>query len=725
MSEISGGRLAAGALLLGAFSLNPLMAAAQEAIADTQVAALDANGTAQLGKVVMTVNRESNLSLTKMALTRRETPQSLSLMDRQRIELESLLSINDVLLFTPGVVVSFYDTQRPLYYARGFQITDFQVDGVPTYSGSTNQEYDTALYERIEVIRGANGLLSGPGNPSATVNMVRKRAHKGFDASVVLSAGSWNKQRIEGDFNTSLSADGRVRGRLVASYQDSDSFRKRYNEEKGAWLATVEADLLPGTTLILGHQNQNNNPAGAIWGTIPRFAADGSLANLPRETSFSPHWTKWERESGTTYVTLDQRLGESWSLKALYNRTKGSFNSLRVYGDGYPDAKTGAGMTLLAGVGEGTDLRDSLDLFATGRFSLLGREHDLMLGATYSKLTADTPTLSSVTTWNYPIPNLATWDGNAPRPSYQRTGASRIATTEQSGIFASARWRVGDAMSLITGVRVSNWKTGTDNYGINGAYTNTSGAFRVKDEVTPYLGLVYELNKEFSLYTSYTDIFKPQNLKDKQQNLLAPVLGSNTELGIKGELLDKRLAFSFALFEAKQDNYGVLDPTVSKEEKQRLGFDPYYGVNGTKSRGFELDLNGSIRAGWTVNAAFSQTKITRNRNDKIWANLPEHQLQLSTSYQLPGAWERLTVGGGLNWQSKITGYDIPHPTLKTVTVTQKAYSVVNLHASYRISEQLSATLSLRNALDESYWANLDYPNYGEPRNVLLSLRARF
>ena len=155
------------------------------------------------------------------------------------------------------------------------------------------------------------------------------------------------------------------------------------------------------------------------------------------------------------------------------------------------------------------------------------------------------------------------------------------------------------------------------------------------------------------------------------------------------------------------------------------GSSAYLGVNGTKSRGFELDVSGSLRPGWTVNAGLTQVKTSRHQNDLIYANLPKHLLQLSTSYQLPGAWERLTVGGSVNWQSEIVGYHIPHPTQGAVTATQQAYALVNLHASYRFSDTLSATIGLRNALDERYWANLDYPNYGDPRSFTMSLRARF
>ena len=93
--------------------------------------------------------------------------------------------------------------------------------------------------------------------------------------------------------------------------------------------------------------------------------------------------------------------------------------------------------------------------------------------------------------------------------------------------------------------------------------------------------------------------------------------------------------------------------------------------------------------------------------------------------QLPGSWDRLSIGGGFSWQSKVQAFNVPHPSGVGVTVNQPAYMLVNLNANYRISDNWLATLSVRNALDKTYWANLDYNNYGEPRFVSASLRWRF
>lgn len=700
-------------------------AAAESAAKGVGEAATRADRRRALDRVTISAARKKlEGASTRLPLTARETPQSMSSIDASRLENETLISINDVMQNITGVNVSFYDTQRPLYFARGFQITDFQIDGIPTYSGGTQQEYDTVFYSRIDVVRGANGLTTGAGLPSATVNMVRKRPEKAFSAYGGLVMGTDDFHRVEADLNTPLTRDGRVRARLIASAQERDGFRDRHSETKTAFMATVEADLTTSTTLTLGYQDQNNVPQGPIWGTIPRFASDGSLADLPRETSFSPPWTRWSRQNGTFYAQLEQKLGDDWTLKAIANHSEGNTFSLRTYASGYPDPTTGAGLKLLAAVGKSWEKRDSLDLYASGTLDLFGRKHDLVIGANAVKTTTTTPTLTSVASWSYNIPDIRNWDGNAPAPTFSATGAKRVAETEQGGVFAMGRWKVLEPLSLITGARLSYWKTGTDAFNTAGNFTARTGAYKVTDEVSPYVGIVYDINDAVSLYASYTDLFKPQNYKDKNDNLLSPVRGSNTEFGLKGEFLDKRLAVSAAVFEAKQDNYAVRDSSVP-EGTLPDGGSAYIGVNGTKTKGFELDVAGQIAPGWTVNAGYANTRITRNALDLIYANLPRHTVQLSTSYRLRGAWERLTVGAGVNAQSSVAGYGIPHPTLGTVTVTQGSYVLLNLHANYQLNDHFSLGLSVRNALDKTYWANLDYPNYGDPRSVMLSVRGRF
>ena len=160
---------------------------------------------------------------TKLNLSLFETPQTVTAISRVQLEEFSLTTINDVLEYTPGVTVEEVETDRSYYTARGFDIVNFQYDGVgiPFISGLNLGQQDTAIYEKVEVVKGAAGLITGLANPSATINYVRKRPTEGFQADLGLNLGEWHGRRIEGDVSGSFSDN--VRGRLVAVYDSSES----------------------------------------------------------------------------------------------------------------------------------------------------------------------------------------------------------------------------------------------------------------------------------------------------------------------------------------------------------------------------------------------------------------------------------------------------------------------------------------------------------------------
>jgi len=720
------------ALALAAASawLIPAVALAQTADAPA-LAAEDTGEHAPQALEGMTVTSARESASTRLPLTPRETPQSISSVSREQIEQQGLTSVDAVLRKVTGVFVTLWDTQRPAYYSRGFQITDFQVDGIPTYSNATNQEYDTALYERVEVVRGANGILTGVGVPSATVNLVRKRPQRQFAASVAATGGSWDLWRGELDLNTPLTEQGHVRARLVLAPQKKHSFRDRYRESKGAAMAVLEADVGDATVLSAGVQRQSNTPTAPIWGTIPRFASDGGRIDLPVGTSFSPAWTRWERTSTTAFAGLDHQLTEDWSLRATWSRTRGDSFRLATYGYGattddapFPDRGTGAGMRLYAGISGGQDVQDQVDGYLSGRFTLGGRRHDLVLGMSHSRGVSTTDLYGSLAGWSHTIPNIYDWDGSAPEPAYRRTGAWRDQTTRQTGLYASARWRVSDPLSLLTGVRMTNWHRQVDSYNTAGAFTGTSAVQDVKRKFTPYAGLVYDITPQLAAYASYTRIFNPQNYRDRDNNPLAPVQGSNAEVGVKAELLERRLQASLAFFQARQDSFGVVDSSRPQGSLPDGGT-PYKAVDGTRSQGFELDVAGQLTRQLHVHAGFTRATVTRSATDLIWANLPEYLPRLGADYRFGGSLSPLTVGGELQWQSKLQGYNYPHPTLGAVTVTESPLALVNLRATWQFTAKASATLTVNNLTNRKYWANLDYGNYGDPRNVTLIVRAAF
>ncbi|QKV55721.1 TonB-dependent siderophore receptor [Comamonas antarctica] len=136
---------------------------------------------------------------TRLPLALRETPQSATVITRQRMDDQQLNSVKDVLENTTGISSRTLDSGRISFYARGFAVDSFQYDGIPTTFFEGASFLDTAFYDRIEVVRGATGLLTGAGNPSASTNLVRKRPRQDFHAAASVGAGSWDSYRAMAD----------------------------------------------------------------------------------------------------------------------------------------------------------------------------------------------------------------------------------------------------------------------------------------------------------------------------------------------------------------------------------------------------------------------------------------------------------------------------------------------------------------------------------------------
>lgn len=154
---------------------------------------------------------------TKMNLSIRETPQSISVITRQQIEDQQLNSMTDVLHQTPGITMSQDGGERFNIYSRGSAMDTYQLDGVTTTQVNQSRTMpstllDMALYDRVEVVRGATGLMTGAGSPSGTVNLIRKRPTHEFQAYAQVGAGSWDLYRAEADISGPLSSNGTLRG---------------------------------------------------------------------------------------------------------------------------------------------------------------------------------------------------------------------------------------------------------------------------------------------------------------------------------------------------------------------------------------------------------------------------------------------------------------------------------------------------------------------------------
>ncbi|NVD96712.1 TonB-dependent receptor [Massilia sp. BJB1822] len=670
---------------------------------------------------------------TRMDMSIRDTPQSVSVITRERLNDLGVTRLDQALAQTTGIMIGQQDSERTRYYSRGFGINNVQVDGLP--QGVNSPLTDTVLYDRIEVVRGATGLMGGTGDPSATVNMVRKRPTRDLQASTSLQYGRWNNRRAEADISTPLSASGKVRGRVALAWQDRDSYMDRYGERKTIGMAIVEADITPDTLLTVGADFQHNKPRGSTWGAIPYWNKDGSLANLPRNFSLSAKWNSWANEQETYFTTVDHNFGSGWKLHAGYARTNSRNNTSLAYGGaGYPDPATGKGMTLWTGVwGEGYATNQNYEAYLTGPFQLFGRRHTVIAGFNGGNQNSRSQGGDAPRQYPDEIPDYRNWTGDLPRPIFQPDGTHTEELTRLSGAYLAGRFSLADPLTVIVGARISNYSTETRAFDSKNKYSGTSGFAETKDEVTPYVGLVYDLNEQISTYASYTTLFNPQTNRDKFNNFLSPETGTNMEAGVKGEFFSGKLNASAAVFQTRKKNLAELDTSVPQGFKLPQGDDAYVANgDGIKARGVEFDVSGQISQAWNVSGGYTLLKAEEKDGRRAVPNQPRHLLRFGTAYSFGGQLQGLKLGMNVTAQSGIYGetwYGRPtYPRSQKERLVQGSYALVGAMASYQIDKHMSAQLNISNLLDKKYYRNVGFYDsvfWGEPRNVTATLTYKF
>ncbi|MDR1646902.1 MAG: TonB-dependent siderophore receptor, partial [Zoogloeaceae bacterium] len=664
-------------------------------------------------------------TLFKNAKSLKEIPQSVSVLTRQQMDDRNIGTVEKALGEVPGIYIENYgsDISRPgIIWSRGSQMY-LQFDGVSTNSEGTffrdsGNQADMEIYDRLEVLKGPAGLLSGVGSPSGVANLVRKRPQRELMRSASVSAGSWNNYHATVDVGGPLDAQGRLRARAVLAGQNRDFFYSPGWSKNWTAYGILEYDLTPDTTLAvsLTHTENHGNP----WWTGQPLDSNGQFLDISRSKRIGTDWNQRRNRNDEFFVELDHRFNEKWTLKATGRYTKRKGSSFEAHPYSAVDSHTALATWRLV---MSDEKRENLggDIHLDGTFDMLGRQHELTLGYTLDRYESDVDelvqSLGKHNVFDFP------WDKATVRASAGNMSPSRSKVT-QSGWYGVTRLKLSDPLTLVLGVRVSDYTP----YGWSAAAGWSKRNDATKGEVTPYAGLVYDLNRQITLYASYADVFQPQRVYGID-GILEPVLGWQIKGGVKGEFFNGRLNTSLALFEINKENEAMLDDA-------HVGCGPSLGdcykASGlTRTRGWEIEASGSplphlqLSAGYTRSESIIRKSATPNQiGTRTPTYVPEHLVKLWGKYRFSeGFLAGFDLGAGARWQSGIWR------TLSKNTIRQGAYALVDASIGYRFSPLTELALNINNVFDKKYYARLGgnevYTMYGEPRSWMLTVRSSF
>ncbi|MBL8269776.1 TonB-dependent siderophore receptor, partial [Steroidobacter sp.] len=492
----------------------------------------------------------------KTGMDLKEIPQSVSIVTRQRLDDQNLTSLSEAMKYTTGVTVQRFDAGGHMntFNARGFGSEIFQFDGLAVRSTGNLAVPDLAMFERVEVMRGAAGMFQGAGEPGVAINMIRKRAQSNFQINGLLSAGSWDNYRGELDVTGAFTDSGNIRGRLVTAVQTYDTYMDDIGGDKQLAYGTVEFDLAEQTTLSVGgiyHDYQTAQFRG-----LPSYV-DGRLPDLERSTTLAPDWARQNMGLKDGFVQLEHRLSNDGFLNTVVRKTNRTLSS--TYLDYLtPVAYTGA-VTIGGGYFNYKDEDTSADTFFSTPFQLGGRTHNFLIGADYRlaestqwfrNTSASAPTAVVINLFSPPDLDLL------PDPNQVAPAGRNLWEIESYGSYSQLRAKPSDSLTLIAGGRLSWWETQVTSK-VTGA---TLLDYDAKNEFTPFGGIVFELNPSVSVYASYAEVFQPQSGYTVAGTPLEPRVGAQLETGIKGSLMGGRVNASAAVFRINDDNRALSDP---------------------------------------------------------------------------------------------------------------------------------------------------------------------
>ena len=643
-----------------------------------------------------------------------DTPQSLSIIAAGLIDDFELVDINSLLKMATGINVDSTETDRSYYNSRGFDITSMHVDGIGIPFGELLVgDLDTAIYEKVEVIRGSNGLITGLGNPSGTVNYVRKRPTNDLAASARLTLGRWDETRVVADMSTPLTKSGRWAVRLVGVYHDKENWLDHYANDRNVFYGIVDGQLGDAVTLAAGHTRQDNNSNGVLWGAVPVIYSDGTQAAYDVSTTTTMDWTYWNTLTETSFVELGWQIHSDLQLTSTVTYTDYAEASELFYTYWQTGLDPDTGLGMFGYPGKYDDSRESLhwDTTLRGGFLAWGQRHDFKLGMSIAD--SESQSLDSAALSGFEaMPPFPGWQGQeVARPAWADPYAAAAGDLQLNRYYGSLRLALSEQFKLTLGLSMVDY----GNTGVSWGVSTDSA----ENGSNPYVGFTWEVLDGLNLYASYSDIYQPQYYLDEGLQPLGSAAGRSYEIGLKKQF-DDRLLATIAVFRTEQENlqefvaYSDGDGIDDDFFDDDFDFALYRGID-VASDGIELEIAGDITNDITVQAGYTYLAIQDPNGGEARTFIPRKTFKLLATWD-PAASDAFSMGMSLRWQDDIY-YDSTFGR-----ISQGSYALLGGFASYRINDAMRLSLNVDNLFDEKYLNSVKYEQsyYGAPRSYGLT-----
>lgn len=633
----------------------------------------------------------------------KDTPQSISVISRTQLDDQSAQSLADAVKYTPGVNFTQGEGNRDQVVIRGNVSTgDFYVDGL-----RDDVQYYRDLYniDRVEVLRGANGLAFGRGGNGGVINRVQKEAGWSPVRELTVSGGSYGHMRGALDIGGGLSE--RVAGRVNVVSEQSDSFRDGVELRRNGISPTLTIQATDATKIVLGAEYFNDlrvTDRGIPSQNGKPFKTDestffGNAAQSPTETTVK-----------ALNASVEHRFANG---VLLTNKTRFADYD-KYYQNVYAADAVGkqvAGLVKIKGYRndtQRTNLFNQTDVqfnFVTGSI-----KHELVTGVELARQDSDDFRIDATFASNTSCGGVAAAtdstcvSATSPLAFADFTGArsrDRNTVTDTFSIYAQDQIALNEQWDVIVGVRRDRFKTDyTDNRNAANNATATD------TELSPRAALIYKPRKDLSLYASYSQTFQPQagdqltSLVPGKTNL-DPEESLNKEIGVKWDVRPD-LSLSAAVYRLERKNVA--------EEVPPAGSGIYRLIDGQTVKGVELGFNGRLTQKWQVVGGYAFADSEIDAGGKETAMTPRHTFSLWNRYDVND-----TYGAALGVVSRSEMF-----ASSGNAVVLPGYARVDAALYMQATKDLRLQLNVENLFNTDYTLNAHNDNNispGSPTNA--------
>jgi catecholate siderophore receptor len=643
-----------------------------------------------------------------------DVPQAISVISREQLDDQGVVSLGDALRFVPGVVLGQGEGHRDQVTLRGQNSTaDFFVDGL-----RDDAQYYRPLYnvERVEVLKGANAMIFGRGGGGGVINRVSKAPEFGGARAAVAggidSFGAWS---LAADLGAPVSDN--IGARLNATYEHFDNHRQYYGGHFLGITPTLGAKLGEATTLTATYEyveDQRQVDRG-----VPSLGGR-PLAGFDRTLFGSPDTNRSKVTAHLAHARIDHELSSSLSANfaVQYARYDKYYGNVFARGP-VTTSVSGIDEVEFEGYENTTDRRNRIvqgnlvwqgNTGAIDHTLLIGFEAadqettDLRLLATFQS-TPSGPTLPRV---KVPLASSIV----LPVTTFNALSRSTASDVKARSGYIQDQIKIGEHLQIVAGLRYDDFRITALNR-LSGITTARSDG-----KWSPRLGLILKPRENVSVYASYAISFLPQSGEqftalDATQATLAPEKFENLEAGVKWDVSDA-LAFTLAAYRLDRTNSRFNDPTTGAALLSGK----------TRAKGIEASLVGQLARHLQVSLGYAlqdgevRSATTAAPAGRRLAQLPKHQASAWARYKLT---ESFGVGLGLLHQSS---------QFATISggVRLPAFTRLDAALFYDLSEQVTLQLNVENLTDTNYFPAAHTDNnisVGEPINAKATVRVKF